>query len=97
MRTIRYTILLALAIVIAQAAFAQHKPKRHKGGIDSTNVLIHLSNCSVSSDGTIKNKNGEVVGKLTANGDVVNPASGQVIGKREETTEEKISKIYFNN
>ena len=90
--------IVVLGLVLTQATFANNKPKKHhRGGIDSSNVLIHLTNCSVGSDGTIKNKTGEVVGKLTSTGTIVDPTSGQVIGSREETTEEKISKIYISN
>ena len=95
MRNIQFIILI-LALAMAQTTFAQHKHKRHRGGIDSTNLLIHLTDCSVSSDGTIKNKIGEVVGKLTPSGTIIAP-SGQIIGNREETTEEKIGKIYISN
>ena len=91
----RAFIIAALALCISQAAFSANKPKHHKAK-DSTNQEVRLSNCSVSQDGTIRNNDGGVIGKLNADGTIVD-GSGKVIGHKEETTLEKINDLPMYN
>lgn len=88
MKLIKFT-LLTLMLCASVMTFA--KPKKGKNTQNTTKV-VKLS-CTLDSDGTLKNVDGEVIGKLNSDGNVVN-AAGHVIGSIERTSKEKIGEAY---
>ena len=93
MKTIKIAVL-AIMILASLASYA--KPKKGakaQKNAETTNIVTRLS-CTVENDGTVKEADGTVIGKLNSDGNVVN-ADGQVIGKMGKTDAEKIQEVYF--
>ena len=92
MKTIKIAVL---AIMICASFVSYAKPKK---GVKAQNTqtinTIARLNCTVENDGTVKEADGTVIGKLNSDGNVVN-ADGQVIGKMGKTDAEKIQEVYF--
>ena len=93
MKTIK---IAALALMLCASVVTYAKPKKDKAQKAQNTTSVAKLNCIIEADGTVKNANGEVLGKLSSNGQIVN-ASGQVIGKMEKTSAQKIQEIYFND
>ena len=91
MKTIKYA---ALALMLCSSVVTYAKPKKDKASKTQNTTSIARINCTVEADGTIKNANGDVLGKLSSNGQIVN-AQGQVIGSMGKTDAQKIGEVYF--
>ena len=91
MKTIK---IAALAIMLGASVVTYAKPKKDKAQKTENTSSVARINCTVEADGTIKNANGEVLGKLSSNGQIVN-AQGQVIGTMGKTDAQKIQEVYF--
>jgi len=83
--------MLCASVVVTYA-----KPKKDKAHKTQNTTSVAKLNCTVDADGTVRNANGEVIGKLSSNRQIVN-GSGQVIGSMEKTAAEKIGGIYFSD
>ena len=91
MKTIK---IAALALMLCASVMTYAKPK--KGVKAQNNTSVVKLDCTVESDGTVKNTSGEAIGKLNSDGNVVN-AAGQVIGTMQKTSAQKIQEVYFND
>jgi len=91
MKTIK---IAALALMLCASVVTYAKPKKDKTNTTQNTTTVAKLNCTVDTDGTVRNANGEVIGKLSSNGQIVN-GSGQVIGSMEKTSAQKIGEIYF--
>ena len=87
MKTIKIAIM-ALALCASVATYA--KPKKNVKASNAQTTTVISVHGTVESDGTVKNANGEVIGKFNSDGNMVNTA-GQVIG-----TVEKHVPVYYN-
>jgi len=91
MKTIKLT---AIALMLCASVVTYAKPKKDKANKTQNTSSVAKLNCTVDGDGTVRNANGEVLGKLSSNGQIVN-SSGQVLGSMAKTDAQKIGEIYF--
>ena len=92
MKTIK---IAALAIMLCTSVVTFAKPKKglKAQNTQTVNTIARL-NCTVENDGTVKEADGTVIGKLNSDGKVVN-AAGEVIGTMARTDAQKIQEVYF--
>jgi len=87
MKMIKYIII---AVMICSSVLTFAKPKKGNKVKKATTVSIDFT---VDRDGTVRNSNGEVIGKYE-NGVIID-SEGKALGSKEKTSAEKIGEIYF--
>ena len=87
-----------MALMVCAAVVTYAKPKKgvKTQNAQTTATTVAKINCTVENDGTVKEADGAVIGKVDANGNIIN-AAGQVIGSMEKTDAQKIRQYYFND
>jgi hypothetical protein len=95
MKTGKPILLISLLLLMTNMAFSQNnqdnkKQKKYKPPVtlDSSAVKVYLEYiCSVEKDGTVRNRKGEVIGKMFKDG-VIKDLEGNIIGRKEKTASE---------